>query len=101
MKISPWIVLTLGAAACSSQIPTIKEWSEPLLGRKVSELRALEAPPGSFASRTGWQEKRYHLGNGNWVYVHPDRPNCEIHFEINSEDVIVGYTPIGSGCRYQ
>lgn len=95
------VLLTLGLTACSSQIPTLAEWSDPLLGRKVGELRALEAVPGSYASRTGWQIRSYHLGNGNWVYVHPDRLNCEIHFEINREDTIIGYTPVGAGCRHQ
>jgi len=91
----------LGLVACSSQIPTLKDWADALVGKNVADLRALSATSGSYSSRTGWQHKRYNLGNGNWVYVQPDRPNCEIHFEINSEDLIVGYTPIGKGCRYQ
>jgi hypothetical protein len=94
-------LMILGLAACSSQIPTLKEWSDSAIGSKIGELRALAAAPGSYAARTGWQERTYHLGNGNWVYVHPDRPNCEIHFEVDRDDVIVGYTPIGSGCRHQ
>lgn len=101
MTITRVVLLTLVLNACSSQIPTLKEWADSAIGSKVSELRALEAAPGSYAARTGWQQRSYHLGNGNWVYVHPDRPNCEIHFEVNSEDVIIGYTPVGTGCRYQ
>lgn len=101
MALTRLLLLALSLVACSSQIPTLKAWADGLVGRSVADLRALAAPSGSYSSRTGWQEKRYNLGNGNWVYVQPDRPNCEIHFEINSEDTIVGYTPIGSGCRYQ
>ena len=95
------VSLALSMVACSSQIPTLKDWADDLVGKNIADLRALAAPSGSYSSRTGWQHKRYHLGNGNWVHVQPDRPNCEIHFEINSEDLIVGYTPIGTGCRYQ
>lgn len=101
MVITRLLWLTLGLAACSSQIPTLADWAGGLVGRNVAELRALAVTPGSYSSRTGWQHRRYHLGNGHWVYVQPDRPNCEIHFEINKDDVIVGYTPVGSGCRYQ
>ena len=101
MAITRLLLLTLSLGACSSQIPTLKEWADGLVGRNVADLRALAVPPGSYSSRTGWQERTYHLGNGHWVYVQPDRPNCEIHFEINSEDTIIGYTPIGTGCRYQ
>jgi len=92
---------TLGLVACVSQIPTLKDWADALVGKNVADLRALSAAPGSYSSRTGWQQRRYNLGNGNWVYVQPDRPDCEIHFEINSEDMIVGYTPVGTGCRNQ
>jgi hypothetical protein len=91
----------VGLVACGSQIPTLKDWADPLVGKNVADLRTLSAAPGSYSSRTGWQQRSYHLGNGNWVYVQPDRPECEIHFEINSEDLIVGYTPVGTGCRYQ
>ncbi len=95
------LFLLAGVAACGSQIPTIKEWSDPLIGRNVSLLREAAKPSSSYSSRIGWQEKTYPLPNGHWVYVQPDRPNCEIHFEVNGENIIVGYTPIGSGCVYQ
>jgi hypothetical protein len=95
------LALALALGACSSQIPTLRDWAEPLVGRNVGELRTLELAEGSYASRTGWQERSYTLGNGNWVYVHPDRPNCAIHFEVNRDDRIIGYTPVGTGCRYQ
>jgi len=92
---------TLVLVACVSQIPTLEDWADPLVGKNVADLRALSVAPGSYSFRTGWQHRRYNLGNGNWVYVQPDRPDCEIHFEINSEDLIVGYTPVGNGCRNQ
>ncbi len=101
MAIIRLLLLALSLVACSSQIPTLKDWADGLVGRNVAELRALAVPSGSYSSRIGWQHKRYNLGNGHWVYVQPDRANCVIHFEINCEDLIVRYTPIGTGCRYQ
>ncbi len=101
MAVIRLLLLALSLVACSSQIPTLKDWADGLVGRNVAELRALAVPSGSYSSRIGWQHKRYNLGNGHWVYVQPDRANCEIHLEINCEDLIVRYTPIGTGCRYQ
>jgi len=96
-----WL-LAAGLAGCSlSQIPTLKEYGDAAIGRNISVIRGLVEGPNSYGTRVGWQEKTYPLANGNWVYVDPDRPNCEIHYEVNSADIIVGYTPVGTGCRYQ
>jgi len=64
-------------------------------------LRDLAAPPESYSSRIGWRETTYPLDNGYWVYVQPDRPDCQIHFKVNPQDIVVGYTPVGAGCRGQ
>lgn len=102
MHITRLLLLTVGMGACSfSQIPTLKEYGEAAIGLNVAVIRTLIEHPNSYASRIGWQEKTYTLANGHWVYVEPDRPNCEIHYEVNGEDVIVGYTPVGTGCKYQ
>ena len=91
-----------GLAACSaSQIPPLKEYADSVVGRDISVVRELVRRPGSHASTVGWQEKTYTLPNGHWVYVEPDRANCEIHYEVNGEDIIVGYTPMGTGCQNQ
>ncbi len=95
------LLVAAGLGACSSQIPTLKDWADQAVGQNVSVLRNAAKPPESYSSRIGWQEKTYPLPNGHWVYVQPDRPNCEIHFEVNGEDIIVGYTPMGPGCTYQ
>ncbi len=96
------LLLTIGLGACSpSQIPTLKEYGDAVIGQNVAVIRDLVRRPTSRASQAGWQEKTYLLPNGNWVYVEPDRPHCEIHYEVNSADLIVGYTPVGTGCRYQ
>ena len=102
MHIKRLLLVTAGIAACSaSQIPTLKEYGDSAIGLNVSIVRTLVEGPNSYASRVGWQEKTYLLPNGHWVYVEPDRPNCEIHYEVNGEDIIVGYTPMGTGCKYQ
>jgi hypothetical protein len=102
LPVSRLLLLTAGLEACSfSQIPTLKEYGEGLIGQNVSVIRGLTESPNSYATRIGWQEKTYPLPNGYWVYVQPDRPNCEIHFEVNGEDIIVGYTPVGRGCKHQ
>ena len=101
MHINRVLLLTIALDGCASQIPTIKDWADPLIGRNVAALRALAKPPESYSSQVGWQEKTYTLASGHWVYVQPDRPNCEIHFEVNGEDMIVGYTPVGRGCEHQ
>lgn len=102
MRISCLLLLTAGLGGCSfSQIPTLKEYGESAVGLNIAVVRNLIESPESYASRVGWQEKTYPLANGHWVYVEPDRPNCEIHYEVNGEDIIVGYTPVGTGCRHQ
>ena len=102
MHIKRLLLLTAGIAACSaSQIPTLKEYGDAVVGQNISVIRDLVRNPDGRASQAGWQEKTYPLPNGHWVYVEPDRPNCEIHYEVNGEDIIVGYTPVGRGCKYQ
>ena len=102
MRIVLLLLPFAGLAACSaSQIPPLKEYADSVVGRDISVVRDLVRRPGSHASTVGWQEKTYTLPNGHWVFVEPDRANCEIHYEVNGEDIIVGYTPMGTGCRHQ
>ncbi len=102
MRIVLLLLPFAGLGACSaSQIPTLKEYADSVVGRDISVVRDLVRRPGSHASTVGWQEKTYTLPNGHWVYVEPDRANCEIHYEVNGEDIIVGYTPMGTGCQNQ
>ena len=102
MRIVLLLLLITGLAACSaSQVPALKEYADSMVGRDVSVVRDLVRRPGSHATTVGWQERTYTLPNGHWVYVEPDRANCEIHYEVNGEDIIVGYTPVGTGCQYQ
>jgi hypothetical protein len=96
------ILLLAGAqGACGAQIPALKEDAGSAVGLDVAAVRAVVRHPNSYATRIGWQEQTYTLPNGHWVYVEPDRPHCEIHYEVNGEDIIVAYTPVGRGCRHQ
>jgi hypothetical protein len=91
----------LGLVACVSQIPELRDWADQNVGRPVAELEAIDARPQSYASRIRWQRTTIPLAGGNWIYVHPDRPDCQIHFEVNPAGIIVGYSPVGAGCRNQ
>lgn len=102
MRIAGLLLLTSGLAACSaSQIPDLKDYAGSAIGQNISVVRDVVRRPDSRATTVGWQEKTYTLANGHWVYVEPDRENCEIHYEVDGEDTIVGYTLIGTGCVHQ
>lgn len=102
MPIARWLLLTLGLGACSaSQVPTLKDYGDSAIGLHISVIRDLVQRPNSHASTVGWQEKSYPLANGHWVYVEPDRANCEIHYEVDASDIIVAWTAVGTGCANQ
>jgi len=88
-------------AGCNSQIPGLREWADQGIGRPVAEQQRLDAEPESYASRAGWKTKTYALPNGNWVYVSPDRKDCEVHFEVDKAGIMIGYQLVGKGCRHQ
>ena len=94
-------LLCVFMAGCNSQIPTLREWADQGIGQPITNLEAIDAQPESYASRIGWQTKRYELPNGNWVYVHPDRKDCEVHYEVDKAGIAVAYQLVGKGCRYQ
>lgn len=87
--------------ACGSQIPRLRDWADECVGRPIAEIKAMEARPESYSSWRGRPPREYTLPGGNWVHVSPDRDNCDVHFEVNPEGLVVGYTLQGSGCRYQ
>lgn len=97
----PPVLLLAALSACNSQIPTLREWADQCIGRPVAEQERLDTEPQSYASRIGWTRKTYDLPNGNWVYVSPDRKDCEVHFEVDKAGIMTGYQLVGKGCRYQ
>ncbi len=101
-KLFIWAALLCSLlAGCNSQIPTLREWADQGIGQPVSQLQQIDAQPESYASRIGWKTKIYDLPNGNWVYVSPDRKDCEVHFEVDKAGIMIGYQLVGKGCRYQ
>lgn len=92
------IVLLLIPLGCMSQIRPFEEYAGGWVGKSVDRLIEASRRPQSYASRTGWQEKRYELGNGNWVYVSPEREGCIVHWEVSRQGTIVGYRTEGGRC---
>lgn len=102
MRIARLLLLTAGLCACSaSQVPTLRDYGDSAIGLHISVIRELVQRPNSHASTVGWQEKSYPLANGHWIYVEPDRTHCEIHYEVDANDIIVAWTPVGTGCQNQ
>jgi len=91
-------LLILLPYGCLSQIAPIGDFTKGWIGSSISEKREIAARPSSYASRTGWKEKTYQLGGGNWVYVEPVRPDCFVHWEVNPQGIIVGYKLDGQRC---
>ena len=85
------ICLMLFSVGCLSNIVSIDEHTKYWVGHHIEEKKAVVNDSHSYASRSGWKERTYQLGNGNWVYVQPDSPNCIIHWEVNPQGIIVGY----------
>lgn len=95
------VAVLLILAGCNSQIPGLREWADQGIGQPITNLEAIDARPESYAGRIGWRTTTYLLPNGNWVYVHPDRKDCEVHYEVDKAGIAVGYQLVGEGCRYQ
>jgi len=92
------ISLMVTSFGCASQIPPFNEYAARWIGEPVDRLIKLSERKDSYASSIQWQDKRYELGNGNWVYVSPERRDCIVHWEVNSSRIIVGYRTEGDRC---
>ena len=90
-----FLIVTFG---CASQIRPFNEYVIGWIGQPVDELIEAMQRPGSYASRTGWIDRRYVLTNKNWVYVSPENMGCIVHWEIDVKGFIVGYMVEGD-CR--
>lgn len=93
------LIFILSFFGCLSQIVSLEQGIKGTVGRPLSELKKMITMPESYASRIGWKEKTYVLDNGNVVYVEPVRPDCFIHWEVNSEGIIIRYRTEGKGCN--
>ena len=98
----------LGLCGCVSQILSFKDYRKGWLGRPIEEKKQVTSREGSYASSIGWQETTYPLDNGNWVYVEPAGEHgklfgggeCFVHWEVNTEGIIIGARTEGKGCRW-
>lgn len=86
-------------AGCGSQIPALETWADQSVGRPVAELEALDAKPTSYAARSGTPPRLEPAPGGGSVYVHPDRPGCEIRFAVDAAGLVTGWTTAGDGCE--
>ncbi len=78
--------------ACNGNIISLDDYTRYAIGRPFAEKAGLIKRPTSYASRIGWKETTYPLENGNWVYIEPDSLGTFIHWEVNPQGIIVGYT---------
>ena len=95
-KMGSFIILLL--AGCVSQIASIDTYRNGWLGRPLSDLRKTILRSTSHASSIGWKETMYELENGNLIYVTPDRKDCFIHWEVDSQGIIVNSKLKGMEC---
>ena len=99
-RLSTILVLLTALVGCMSQIRPFQEYADGWVGKPIAALMAAKAQPGSYASRSGWQENKYSLANGNWVYVSPEREGCIMHWEVNSKGTIITYHAEGNRCDW-
>ena len=85
------------ASGCS-QIKSPTEHANAWIGRPLEDYRRIMSRPEDYAYRIRWKEKTYRLPNGNMVFVVPDRPECLIHFEVDSQGTIIGHRLEGGRC---
>ncbi len=99
MKNATFFILALSIYSCSFSILSLDDYTKGWIGRSIEEKKKIINREGSYADRIGWKETIYKLDNGNWVYVEPDQKNCFIHWEVNTEGIIVGNQTKGVGCE--
>lgn len=83
---------------CLSQIGSMDEYTKNWVGRSIEEYHRMGQRSETYAKHIKWKEKTYFLSNGNQVYIEPIRKECFIHWEVNSEGIIVGYRTDGVRC---
>ncbi|RPJ58374.1 MAG: hypothetical protein EHM12_07895 [Dehalococcoidia bacterium] len=98
MKKSIAVLIVFSIFLFHGCIPSVSQQTRETMGHSISVVTESVSRPGSYASSIGWKEKTYKLDNGNWVYVEPDRPGCFLHWEVNSQGIIVGYKLEGNRC---
>ena len=90
--------VTLSQLGCVSQIAPLSEYADSWIGRSYDEMVTIQKQSKTYADRSGRKESTYMLPNGNTAYVEPIRPDCFIHWEVNSDRLIVAYRKVGKNC---
>jgi hypothetical protein len=84
-------------AGCPS-VPSVKDWADKAIGSPINNLFEAARRPGSYIFRNDKQIQKYQLENKNFIYIEPVGDNCNVHWEVNSSGIIVGYRLEGSRC---
>ncbi len=92
------VCMMLGSAACVSQIISVGEYTNLMIGQPVDDLKERMNRPNSYASRIGWKERVVQLPDDKFIFTQPIRKDCLIHWEINRERLIVSYRAEGKSC---
>jgi hypothetical protein len=93
-----WVFVTVITVACISQIPSVKSWADPVIGTPISKVIETVQRPGGYVSESGKLIRKYQLRNGNFAYINPIRDDCDVHWEVNSSGIIIGYRMEGARC---
>lgn len=89
-----FILVCSGCNGIASFDDFAKGWvGEPI--QRMIEAAKRPRSDGSFLD----VRKLYRLENGNWVYTTVDNEDCVIHWEVNEQNVIVGYRGVGNRCE--
>jgi hypothetical protein len=70
--------------------PRLTTWAHETIGSPIRVIQEIDLQEGT---RGRW----YKLDSGNRVYVTMVF-TCEVHFEVNAEDIIVAYQLVGRDC---
>lgn len=85
------IMLAISLVGCVSQIPRVKDWADQGIGLPIRNLFGRIQDPGSYVARTHSKIGKYKLDNGHFVYTEPVWTDCVVHWEVNADEIIVGY----------
>lgn len=82
--------LTLASLVSGCNRP-LREYAADAIGLPTSRLDVRAHGPT-------YRKWRYELADGEWVYAETAGESCELHFIINSQNVIIGYKVLGDRC---
>lgn len=81
-------------AGCATTEDRVAAW----VGEPITQYIEAMRKPESYATKINWQEQKYTLRSGNWVFVSPYAEDCLIHWEVDRRGIIVNYRLAGGHC---